>query len=201
MNPARPPSSDRPTAVLATDPPETNRGACITCWTVVACARSIRVIDPLANPTWSSTSSETTSSTSSKGDPMATRSNSDCASSSFTGVSTDSFACTEREPTRSEPGSLPDNAFFPLPHDIDLVPGRVPPAPDRRAPRLPHRDRAGRGIGHLLGDGGDRRHRARDGGADRPQCGGARHQRRGGAHRRAERSSAAASPSRTSWSR
>src|ERR1700722_14507232 len=163
MNPARPPSSDSPTAVLATDPPETKRGDCMTRWTAVACARSIRVIDPFANPTWSSTSSETTSSTSSRGDPMATRSNPEAAPSSFTGVSADSFACTEREPTRSEPGSLPADALFPLPHNLDLL-GRVPPPPDRGAPRLPHRDRARRGIGHLLGDGGDRRDRARGGG-------------------------------------
>ena len=38
--------------MLATEPPETNRGVRMTCWTAVACARSIRVIDPLVNPTW-----------------------------------------------------------------------------------------------------------------------------------------------------
>ena len=58
--------------------------------------------------------------------------------------------------------------------------GAVPLAPDDRAGDLPHRDRAGRGVRHLLGHRPDRRHRPRDGRRDRAQCRRAGHQRRRG---------------------
>ncbi len=62
--------------------------------------------------------------------------------------------------------------------------GAVPPAPNDRARDLPHRDRAGRGVRHLLGHREDRRPGPRDGRRDRAQRSRAGHQRRGGAHRR-----------------
>ena len=71
-----PPSSAIPAVVLATDPPETKRGAPMDSCTALAVARSMRVIDPFSRPTWASCSSVASSMTSSSGDPMATTSRS-----------------------------------------------------------------------------------------------------------------------------
>ena len=65
-----------PAVVLATEPPETKRGAPMNSCTAFAVTRSIRVIDPFSRPTWASWSSLAISITSSSGDPMATTSRS-----------------------------------------------------------------------------------------------------------------------------
>ena len=164
------------------------RGVRMISCTAVAWTRSIRVIDPWSGPRAHHHVVGRHSGRRAAGTRWPQVQIGPSVSSFTPAGSGDSSACTVREPTRGAAGSLPSMPSFPVETaDAASDAFRLPRTVD---PHLPDRGRAGRGLGQFSGTVSIDVLVAREV-TDRRQCGLARHQRRGGPHRRVARRSGA----------